>query len=149
MTTRLKSFFSDKSIYIAVFCLLLLYERRAFSTPYRNESRTTFETSLTAKRWLQLWFTKRQELSTTLTIVCVVSGFVLFCFCGSKSKRQNCAKAKRRSIFSCLCPPSPPYRFLVRPLTLQNINSLNRKIKIWMLICCLYSFPTEVQGRSW
>ena len=23
------------------------------------------------------------------------------------------------------------------------------KIKIWILICCLYSFPTEVVGRSW
>ena len=27
------------------------------------------------------------------------------------------------------------------------INSLNRRIKIGILICCLYSFPTEVVGR--
>ena len=29
------------------------------------------------------------------------------------------------------------------------INPLNPKIKIWILICCRYSFPTEVVGRSW
>ena len=29
------------------------------------------------------------------------------------------------------------------------LNSLNPKIKIWILICCIYSFPTEVVGRSW
>ena len=28
-------------------------------------------------------------------------------------------------------------------------NLLNPKIKIWILICCPYSFPTEVVGRSW
>ena len=28
-------------------------------------------------------------------------------------------------------------------------NPLNPKIKIWILICCPYSFPTEVVGRSW
>ena len=27
-------------------------------------------------------------------------------------------------------------------------NPLNPKIKIWILICCPYSFPTEVVGRS-
>ena len=26
---------------------------------------------------------------------------------------------------------------------------LNPKIKIWILICCPHSFPTEVVGRSW
>ena len=30
-----------------------------------------------------------------------------------------------------------------------KINPLNPKIKIWILICCPYSFPTEVVGRSW
>ena len=29
------------------------------------------------------------------------------------------------------------------------LNPLNAKIKIWILICCPYSFPTEVVGRSW
>ena len=29
------------------------------------------------------------------------------------------------------------------------INPLNPKIKIWILICCPNSFPTEVVGRSW
>ena len=29
------------------------------------------------------------------------------------------------------------------------INPLNPKIKIKILICCPYSFPTEVVGRSW
>ena len=29
------------------------------------------------------------------------------------------------------------------------IHDLNPKIKIWILICCPYSFPTEVVGRSW
>jgi len=42
MTTRLKSFFSDKYIYIAVFCLLLLHERRAFSIPYRGRVQENF-----------------------------------------------------------------------------------------------------------
>ena len=28
-------------------------------------------------------------------------------------------------------------------------NPLNPKIKIWILICCTHSFPTEVVGRSW
>ena len=28
-------------------------------------------------------------------------------------------------------------------------NPLNPKIKIWIPICCPYSFPTEVVGRSW
>ena len=28
-------------------------------------------------------------------------------------------------------------------------NPLSHKIKIWILTCCLYSFPTEVVGRSW
>ena len=31
----------------------------------------------------------------------------------------------------------------------QSSNPLNPKIKIWILICCFYSFPTEVVGRSW
>ena len=30
-----------------------------------------------------------------------------------------------------------------------TINPLNPKIQIWILICCPYSFPTEVVGRSW
>ena len=30
-----------------------------------------------------------------------------------------------------------------------EFNPLNPKIKIWILICCSYSFPTEVVGRSW
>ena len=29
------------------------------------------------------------------------------------------------------------------------VNPLNPKIKIWILICCPYSFPTEVVGRGW
>ena len=29
------------------------------------------------------------------------------------------------------------------------LNPLNPRIKIWILICCFYSFPTEVVGRSW
>ena len=29
------------------------------------------------------------------------------------------------------------------------INPFNPKIKIWILIFCPYSFPTEVVGRSW
>ena len=29
------------------------------------------------------------------------------------------------------------------------INPLNPKVKIWILICYPYSFPTEVVGRSW
>ena len=29
------------------------------------------------------------------------------------------------------------------------INPWNPKIKIWILICCPHSFPTEVVGRSW
>ena len=28
-------------------------------------------------------------------------------------------------------------------------NPLNHKIKVWILICCPYSFPGEVVGRSW
>ena len=28
-------------------------------------------------------------------------------------------------------------------------NPLNHKINIWILICCPYSFPREVVGRSW
>ena len=28
------------------------------------------------------------------------------------------------------------------------LNPLNPKIKIWILICCPYSFPTQVVGRS-
>ena len=31
----------------------------------------------------------------------------------------------------------------------KRLNPLNPKIKIWILICCPYSFPTEVVGRSW
>ena len=31
----------------------------------------------------------------------------------------------------------------------MEVNPLNPKIKLWILICCLYSFPTEVVGRSW
>ena len=29
------------------------------------------------------------------------------------------------------------------------LNPLNTTIKIWILICCPYSFPTEVVVRSW
>ena len=28
-----------------------------------------------------------------------------------------------------------------------RLNPLNRKIKIWILICCPYSFPSEVVGK--
>ena len=31
----------------------------------------------------------------------------------------------------------------------RTVNPLNPKIKIWILICCPCSFPTEVVGRSW
>ena len=31
----------------------------------------------------------------------------------------------------------------------ELLNPLNPKIKIWVLLCCLYPFPTEVVGRSW
>ena len=31
----------------------------------------------------------------------------------------------------------------------QVFNPLNPKIKIWILICYPYLFPTEVVGRSW
>ena len=30
-----------------------------------------------------------------------------------------------------------------------DLNPLHPKIKIWILICCPYLFPTEVVGRSW
>jgi len=30
-----------------------------------------------------------------------------------------------------------------------SFNPLNPKIKIWILICCPYTFPTEVVERSW
>ena len=30
----------------------------------------------------------------------------------------------------------------------HSFNPLNPKIKVRILICCLYSFPTEVVGRS-
>ena len=33
--------------------------------------------------------------------------------------------------------------------TILNFNPLNPKIKSWIFICCTYSFPTEVVGRSW
>ena len=33
--------------------------------------------------------------------------------------------------------------------TYWRLNPLNPKVKIWILICCLYLFPTEVVGRSW
>ena len=34
--------------------------------------------------------------------------------------------------------------------TLLGLKGLiNPKIKIWILICCPYSFPAEVVGRSW
>jgi len=36
--------------------------------------------------------------------------------------------------------------------TMQQVRLnplINPKIKIWILICCPYSFPTEVVGRSW
>ena len=31
---------------------------------------------------------------------------------------------------------------------LKRFNPLKFKIKIWILICCPYSFPTEVVGRN-
>ena len=34
-------------------------------------------------------------------------------------------------------------------LGMISINPLNPKIKIWILICYPYSFPTEVVGRNW
>ena len=33
--------------------------------------------------------------------------------------------------------------------SIHVLNPLNPKIKIWILICCPYSFPKEVDGRSW
>ena len=38
---------------------------------------------------------------------------------------------------------------LAQSLETLAVNPLNPKIKIWNLICCPYSFPTEVVGRSW
>ena len=35
------------------------------------------------------------------------------------------------------------------PRSRRRLNPLNPKIKIGILICCPYSFPTEVVGRSW
>lgn len=51
--------------------------------------------------------------------------------------------SKKPCKFSGLQKKSPlVFRgFLVQPF--------NRKIKIWILISCPYSFPTEVMGRSW
>ena len=45
-------------------------------------------------------------------------------------------------------PPTPTPRTLWwnHPLFL---NPLNPKIKIWILICCPNSFPTEAMRRSW
>ena len=37
----------------------------------------------------------------------------------------------------------------VFPAASYFLTSLNPKIKIWILICCPSSFPTEVVGRSW
>ena len=34
-------------------------------------------------------------------------------------------------------------------MSYSSVNPLNPKAKIWILICCPYSFPTEVVGRSW
>ena len=44
------------------------------------------------------------------------------------------------------------FRTLITGLTVESINRvnpLNPKIKIWILICCPHSFHTEVVGRSW
>ena len=35
------------------------------------------------------------------------------------------------------------------PLETLAVNPLNPKIKIGNLICCPYSFPTDVVGRGW
>ena len=37
----------------------------------------------------------------------------------------------------------------LRVISNNLFNPLNPKIKTWILICCPYSFPTEVVGRSW
>ena len=37
----------------------------------------------------------------------------------------------------------------LRVVSNNLFNPFNPKIKIWILICCPYSFPTEVMGRSW
>ena len=29
------------------------------------------------------------------------------------------------------------------------LTLLKPKIEVWILICCRYSFPTELVGRSW
>ena len=39
-------------------------------------------------------------------------------------------------------------RFSFVPFERLN-NGLNPKIKSWILICCPYSFPTEVVGGNW
>ena len=38
---------------------------------------------------------------------------------------------------------------LFRWSNLFLFDPLNTKIKIWILICCPYSFPAEVVGRNW
>ena len=48
---------------------------------------------------------------------------------------------KDQSIFSLV--------IILLILITLSLNPLNPKIKIWILICCPYSFPTEVVGRSW
>ena len=53
-------------LYYHLLFALASRKKSRFSIPHRDESRTTFETSMTVKRWLQPWLTKRQELSTIL-----------------------------------------------------------------------------------
>ena len=43
----------------------------------------------------------------------------------------------------------PGQRPLDPDLKVLSFNPSNPKIKIWILICCPYLFPTEVVGRGW
>ena len=80
------------------------------------------------------------------------------CFCKGKTRIKqgynNCSWPKGGRVGSQEQKHFPPllHGEYPRPpgcLSLLGLDPLNPKIKIWILICSPYSFPTEVVGRSW
>ena len=62
--------------------------------------------------------------------------------------RKSAKKGKCRICKQGRCSVTIKW-WIKRITSCKSFNPLNPRIKIWILICCPYSFPKEVVGRSW
>ena len=103
------------------------------SLPWRGKTCNMYRFCFKKKTF----FCSLQQLFATCNdLICWRTSLIHGCY-----NAQNHYSTHFQQCCKTSCTFLLPFLWYLKPLT--------PKIKIWILLCSLYSFPTEVVGRSW